>query len=172
MAGRPRKPTQSKVIQGTFRKDRAPEHEPDPPKIEVLPNPPAIMPRAGKKMWKALGESLRDQGLLTEVDLQTFEICCFNYGLYRAAAEAVFCMVEYSGHDGKIHRRRQKLEEYLLGKNSQTMPEYTAMTKAFQAYKSYMTEFGLSPASRSRIDLAGPAKEDEEVERMKGTMNA
>ena len=169
MAGRPRKPTRLKVIHGTDRPDRTPANEPQPDEVLELPNPPSIMPRAGKKMWKVLGEELMDKGLLTEVDLQTFEICCFNYGLYRAAADSVFCMIDNPNKPGS--RRRRKLAEYLEGRNSQTMPEYSAMTKAFATFKSYLVEFGLSPAARSRIDLGELDDDDEEIEAMKRLLN-
>ena len=159
----PKKPTKLKVIHGTYRDDRAPQNEPEPTPVLELPHPPTVMPKYGKKMWRTLGPELIDKGLLTEADLQTFEICCFNYGLYRGCAEIVFKRIK----DRKTkNMRRRTLEEYMKGKNSQTMPEYISMTKAFSTHKSYLAEFGLSPAARSRIDLLELEDADEEMAKM------
>ena len=160
----PKKPTKTKVIQGTFRSDRALKNEPEPKMVEKLPNPPPVMPKEGKKIWKKLGQELLEKGLLTVVDIPAFEMCCFNYGLYRELADEV-CRKETDPVTGKP--RRRTLAEYMTGKNSQTMPEYTSMIKAFNTYKSFLAEFGLSPASRSRIDLPEVADEgDDPVKRM------
>ena len=160
----PPKPNKTKVIQGTFRKYRAPKNEPDPAPVLTLPNPPTVMPKHGKRLWKKLGLELLDKGLLTVVDLPAFEMCCFTYGLYREAAEVVF---KHITDPNTGRRRRQTFEEYMAGRNSQTMPEYTSLKQAFTAYRGFLSEFGLSPGTRSRIDL--PERESDEgdpIERM------
>ena len=147
--GQNRKPRQAKIIQGTFRTDRNPGREPTPPVVLTLPKPPAGMNRWARRLWKNLVQDLVDQQLLTSVDLTTLELTCEAYGQYKEAKEAVFRPLD--PNTGR--RARLSLAEYMRGRNSQTMPEYTAMTKAFAIYKSYLTEFGLSPASRNRIHL-------------------
>ena len=148
----PKKPTQLKVIHGTFRKDRAPKKEPEPKKVTVVPRPPAHLTKYGKKLWKSLAAELVEKGVLTVVDLPALEVCCDAYGIYRAAKEAVFQPVD------PVTRKKGKrtLAEYLRGKNSQTHPEYTAMTRAFYFFKAYLIEFGLTPSSRSKLDLPEP----------------
>lgn len=160
----PRKPTKTKIIQGTFRQDRTPQNEPEPEVVVKLPTPPTVMPKAGKKVWKKLGQELMDKGLLTVVDMPAFEMCCFNYGLFRELAEVVYRREE-DPKTGKT--RRRTLAEYMVGQNSQTMPEYTNMVKAFNTYKSFLVEFGLSPAARSRINLPElPGEDEDPVKRM------
>jgi len=87
---------------------------------------------------------LVDQGLLTVLDLGTLELCCAAYALYQEAADVI-----YRPRRGKT----QTLAQYLAGRNSQTCLELTTMRGAWQTYKSYLTEFGLSPASRGRINI-------------------
>ena len=143
MAGRPRKPTQLKVIQGTFRKHRAPKNEPKPPPVDRVPAPPRHLSLEAKKLWKKLAKKLKEQGLLTVLDLASLEVCCFNWGLYQELRKAIL-------------RRCKSFSAYLKNRNSQTALEYTAMKNAFLMYKSFATEFGLSPAARARIDLPEP----------------
>ena len=150
--GRPRKPRQAKIIQGTFRKDRNPGREPMPSVLPTAPKPPAGMNRWARRFWKELISELMDQNLVTKIDLVTLEMCCDAYGMYREAKDAIF-----HPRDAKTGKRlRRTLSQYLVGKNSQTMPEMTTMKTGWQLYKVYMIEFGLSPASRNRIHLPGP----------------
>ncbi len=54
------------------------------------------------------------------------------------------------------------MEQYMSGRNSQTMPELSTMRGAWQTYKSYLTEFGLSPSSRGKIETKPPAEGDQD----------
>lgn len=150
--GRPRKPRQTKIIQGNFRKDRNPGNEPAPPVLLAIPKPPAGMNRWARRLWKDLVEELKEQQLVTSIDLATLELCCDAYGMYREAKDAI-----YRPRRPKTGKRyRRTLAEYLAGRNSQTTPEMTAMKSGWQLYKGYLTEFGLSPASRNRIHVPAP----------------
>jgi P27 family predicted phage terminase small subunit len=156
--GHNKKPTQAKIIQGTFRKDRAPAKEPKPEKVSNVPKPPAYLSKYAKKVWKDLAEELVEKGILTVVDLPALEACCEAYGQYRLAFEAVFRPVDpETGKKGK-----RTLARYMKGRNSQTMPEYTAMNKAWATFKSFLTEFGLTPASRTKLEIAEPKGKGED----------
>jgi len=196
MAGRKRIPTKTKIIRGTFRKDRAPEHEPEPEVVRDLPKPPPNLPSAGKKLWKSLAAELVDKKVLTVVDLGALEVCCYNYGLYRDLHKAIHgritvaryicidcehnfevlpspdriicphCLSENVSQIS-VRKRKRTLAEYMEGKNSHTMPEYVQMTKAFATFKAYLVEFGLTPSSRARLDIPEPEPNEEDpVERM------
>jgi len=63
---RPRKPKQLKIVQGTYRKDRANPHEPKPqPRI---PSCPWELCDTAKKEWRRLAPELHQLGLLTALD--------------------------------------------------------------------------------------------------------
>jgi len=161
VTGRPRKPTDLKLLQGTYRKDRSPANEPKPEKVSLPPKPPSYLTKWAKKLWKSLAVELTEKGILTTIDTPALEACCEAYGQYRAAHEAVF-----RPQDPKTGKRiKRTLQEYMKGRNSQTMPEYTTMTKAFNTFKAYLIEFGMTPASRGRIDI--PKSIEEETDKMK-----
>ena len=155
----PRKPTKLKLIHGTFRKDRAPANEPEPEKVTDIPRPPSYLDKYAKKLWKSLAGELVEKGILTVVDIPALEITCELYGQYRLAHEAVFCPVD--PETGKKVKR--SLAEYMEGRNSQTMPEHIAMTKAFSMFRAYLIEFGLTPASRSRLDVPKIPEDKEDL---------
>lgn len=163
--GQNRKPRNAKIIQGTFRKDRNPGREAMPSLMLQVPKPPAGMNRWARRLWKQLAEELVEQDLLTTVDLSTMELCCSAYGMYQEAKDAIS-----HPRDPKTGKRsRRSLAEYLRERNSQTMPEMIAMKSGWQLYKTYMAEFGLSPASRNRINL--PAKKEEGQSPMEKLLN-
>jgi P27 family predicted phage terminase small subunit len=159
--GHNRKPKAAKVLQGTFRKDRNPAREPEPPKVYAVPKPPGYLGRYGKQIWKKLAADLVNTGVLTTVDLPAFELCCEAYDQYRESRDSVYAFI-VDDETGK--RRRRTLAEYMDGRNSQTMPEYAAMKQAFVTFKSYLVEFGLTPASRNRIDLKEKVPEVDPME--------
>ena len=99
---------------------------------------------------------------MTEVDWPMLELLCAAYSQYREAYDAVYHPVD--PETGK--RNKRTLDEYMRGRNSQTMPEYQAMKTAYQTYKSYAAEFGLSPASRNRIELPERKDEEDPMERL------
>jgi len=160
----PRKPKKTKIIHGTFRKDRNPKREPEPEVVSNIPKPPSNLPLQGKKLWKSLAAELVDKGLLTIVDLGALEVCCFNYGLYKEFDKSIRIWI-IDPVTGK--RRRRSYSEYIEGQNSQTVPGLLAMYKAFSIYKSYLVEFGLTPASRNRIELPEPKRDEKDpIKRM------
>jgi P27 family predicted phage terminase small subunit len=142
--GQNRKPRQAKIVQGTFRKDRNPGREPAPALWPAPPRPPAGLNRWARREWKRLAAELQEQQLLTTVDLVALEICCTVFGVFKECADAI--------------RKAGGLAKYLSGEdaNSHTRPLFSAQRHAWAGYKSYLTEFGLSPASRNRIEA--PAK--------------
>ena len=144
-------PKRAKIIRGTFRHDRNPENEPEPEKCMIVPGAPSYLGTYAKALWKRVAGAMVESGILTTVDLPALELMCSAYEEFREAREAVYFTAK-----GKARTLRQ----YMRGKNSQTMPEYNALKSAFAAYKSYATEFGLTPSSRNRIDLK-PPKEPE-----------
>jgi P27 family predicted phage terminase small subunit len=150
-----RVPRQLKIIRGTFRNDRNPEAEPEPTKVDAIPGAPSYLGAQGKALWRRIAGEMVRAKILTTVDLAALEILCSSYEEFREAREAV-----YTTAKGKPRTLRQ----YMRGKNSQTMPEYNAMKTARQEYKAYAAEFGLTPASRNRIEIAAP--KDPEVDPM------
>jgi len=164
MPGPAKTPTKLKVIRGTFRKDRAPKREADPEVVTEVPKPPTGMPRHGRRMWNRLAAELVAKDLLTVVDLEALEALCSAYALFKEARQAIY---RYRDADGKW--RHRTAGEYLAGRNSQTIPELGAMRQALALMKSYMVEFGLTPAARGKIEL--PAREPKDEDPMEKLWN-
>lgn len=158
--GHNRKPRELKVIHGTFRKDRNPEHEPEPQKVFEVPKPPNWLNSYGKSRWRELAAELVETGLLTVVDLPALEMTCDIYGQYRDLHDAIYKPID--PETGKSSKR--SLAEYMAGANSQTIPEYTAMRNLLTAYKSYLAEFGLTPVSRNRVNIPKPERAEDPME--------
>jgi len=161
---KPRVPTQLKVIRGTYRRNEAPANEPKPDMLKSAPKPPSHLNKWAKKMWMDLAGRLLALGMLTELDLYTLEVLCEQYGIYRELKDAITHLDIPGG------RRKITIAKYLAGQNSQTIPEYAAMRAAFERYTALLKEFGLSPASRSRMDI--PREPPQAVDPMEDLLNA
>ena len=151
-SGRPRKPTKLKILHGTNRPDRNPDHEPEPETLREIPKPPAGMNRWARALWKRVAAQLVDLKMLSELDLATLEMLCHAYGMFSECREAIYHPRD--PETGKKHKRT--LAQYLAGQNSQTTPELSAMKSAWQTYRAYMSGFGFDPASRNRINVPKP----------------
>ena len=161
---KPRLPTKTKILKGTFRANEAPKNEPAPPVLPAIPKAPSHLNRWAKQMWNYNAKELKELGMLTTLDTYSLEVLCEQYGIYRELKEAI----THKTVDGK--RKKISIAQYLNCRNSQTMPEYAAMKSAFERYSSLLKEFGLSPASRSRIDL--PAREPVKSDPMEALLEA
>jgi P27 family predicted phage terminase small subunit len=146
--GRPRIPTALKLAKGTFREDRAPRNEPNPRKLESVPNPPGHLNKWAKMMWRIVAKYLLEHGILTALDLYSLEILCEQYGIYRELKDAMTHIEQPGGERIKV-----SVAQYMKGRNSQTMPEYACMRGAFERFTALLREFGLSPASRNCLDV-------------------
>ena len=81
------KPTQIKVLQGTYRRDRA-RGEVFPDASEDLTAPDWLSEPARDK-WSELAPILGTQGLLTECDLDTLALYCATWVRWRESEEAL-----------------------------------------------------------------------------------
>ncbi len=129
--------------------------------VKTTPRAPAFLGKYGKSMYRTVTEALVPLGLLGARDLPGLELACSAYNVARECLEAV--AFEYSD-DGK--KRKRNLSVYLRGKTSQNIPELTNATKLLTAARGLLAEYGLTPASRSRIgtpvDPKPPAPDDME----------
>jgi len=113
-------------------------------------------------MWRETAAELVSLKMLAKLDLYSLEILCEQYGIYRELKDAITHVVSLDGSRKKI-----SYAKYLAGQNSQTIPEYAAMRASFERYSSLLKEFGLSPASRSRMDIPRePPNEKDEMEKL------
>ncbi len=127
---RNKKPTQLKILQGTNRADRAKRNEPKP--APLMPAQPPGLDEFGLEAWRRLAPILCRLGLLTEADGEAFWALCQTWSQLRKA------LLELNG----MNPRDDDYRKVAL-----------TVEKARTDFRLMAIEFGLTPASRSRIDL-------------------
>jgi P27 family predicted phage terminase small subunit len=134
MSGASRKPTAMKILEGTFRADRSVPDEPQPEKLLIPPPMPESLNEYGKRHWESCSLEMVKIGLLTVIDIDQFAAYCNEMGAYWFAEE----------------KRKSALEAL----------EYTEINRWFnfaqkhlKAGRDLAVQFGLTPASRSRINV-------------------
>jgi len=128
--GRPRKPTQLKLIQGTAQPCRI---NPDEPKPDIdIPEIPHHLSKPARDEWRRITPILKSMGLISHMDLAELTMYCGAWGNYIAAENA---MRRNGGMvvDGKVSPWVK------ISKESKLL-----------AHK-FLVEFGLTPASRTRV---------------------
>lgn len=135
MRGRPRKPTYLKVLHGTYRPDRAPKNEPQPE--PSTPSCPKWLHPEAKREWRRIVPHLEKLGLLTQVDRAALAAYCQLYARWWEAERAI-----------RQYGMTQTTETGYVAQR----PEVGIANTALKQMRAYLSEFGLSPASRSRID--------------------
>lgn len=142
--GPPPKPTATKVLQGTFRKDRAPAHEPKPK--ATLPACPQWLTPAARKEWRRVAKELAALGLLSELDRTALAMYCQALAEYLEAKAIV-------GDEG-ITTLTDK-------GNVIQHPAVGVRNNAWQRVLKAAAEFGMSPSSRTRVSVPAGAGEAE-----------
>lgn len=142
-AGRPRKPAELKVLQGTARPDRENATEPKP--VIGASDCPAWLDATARGEWQRMAPALERLRILTEID---------------TAALAAYCQA-YADHQWAA-KRLQKLGKVYQTKTGfyRPRPEVAMQRDAAVRMKAFLVEFGLTPASRSRVHAQEPEQRD------------
>ena len=144
MAGRKPKPTQLKVVQGTFRKDRALPREPKP--TGDLTAAPAYFTDEQREVWDyAIANSPKD--LLKKIDLSVLEVWATACVFHREASRKVTT----TGQVIKSPSGYPVMNPYMANMNRQAQ----LMLKA-------ASEMGFTPASRTRVSLSESNEQEQD----------
>ncbi len=146
MRGRKRKPTRMKVLAGNPGRRPINEREPQPFLLPSLPEPPKHLSREGRKEWIRVGRFLLRTRVLTEADLTALSAYATVYGRWMAA-------------ESEIKRKGILVPPTPGSKSKVQNPMLAVANKAFQQMSQLLSEFGLTPTSRTRI-IAAPASDD------------
>lgn len=144
MSGRKPKPTSMKVIQGTFRPDRAKD---EPEYQKGLPPCPDHLSDKARSAWNHIGPMLEKAGLLTHGDGFALEGLCEAYADLRDARAAI------RARGGLTY-----VTESAGGEMVRPFPEITMISDADKRYRAWLGEFGLTPSSRARVGVPGAGK--------------
>ena len=143
-AGRKPKPTNLKLIQGTYRPDRANPSEPKP--RAVVPPCPKFLQGEARKQYQKTAKKLARIGLMTELDDMALSMLCQAWVEYLEATD----QVKKSGMLVKSPNGFPVLNPYLIAGN-----------QALKKVRALLAEFGMTPGSRSRISAAATADESD-----------
>ena len=133
----PKKPTKLKLIQGTLPKSKANHSEPMPNK--KIPYPPDHLNDIAKEEHGRMSVLLYNLGLLTEIDGTALAAYCEAYSVWVEA-----CNVRNElGSDW--------MTETTINGNNIQRPIVGIINQARKSMKEYLIEFGMTPASRSKV---------------------
>ena len=141
--GPPPKPTRLRMLDGNPSKRPINQRDPQPRKD--TPRCPSWLSPEAKKVWKQMVPELRKMGVLTVVD---------------GAALAGFCQVsvrwrqaeEFLDQHGQVYPLRDEKGNVRC---MQQFPQVSIARNLLQILRGFYQEFGMTPASRTRIQLPG-----------------
>lgn len=142
MRGRKPKPTALKELEG-FPGKRKPNANEPKPRPGTPPCPQSLSPKA-RQEWKRITAELRALNLLTQLDRAALAIYCNAWARWVEAEEQVAKL----GAVVKSPSGFPIQNPYLAIANA-----------AGEHMRKIMTEFGLTPASRTRISTGGPQQQ-------------
>ena len=134
--GRKPKPTALKVLEGNPGKRPLNKNEPQPEK--KAPRCPSWLEPEAKKEWRRMAKTLENIGVLTQVDKAAFAGYCQAYARWKEAEE-------FLSKHGTIFKTPSG---YI-----QQVPQVAIARNYLQIMKDFCSEFGLTPAARTRIKV-------------------
>lgn len=150
MAGRRPTPTALKLVTGNAGKRAINKREPKP--RTKAPTCPAHLDAKSKLVWKKLSTLLRGMGVLTEADGLALERLVDCYADILACKELI-------ERDKRTYKTVDQNGNTLIKNN----PAVNQLRAADAQFKSYLVEFGLTPAARTKVTVElpdGDKKED------------
>jgi P27 family predicted phage terminase small subunit len=136
MRGRRPKPTRMKALTGNPGKRPLNTHEPRP--IPVVPDCPPELGPAAQREWTRLVGELSSLNMITKLDRAALATYCGAYALWAEATEAI-----------------QKFGAMVKSPSGYPMqsPYISIANRQAEIMMRIASEFGFTPASRSRISI-------------------
>ena len=138
------KPSALRIIEGNRGHQKLNKHEPKP--RPITPTRPEWLLEEAKHEWSRIVPELERMGLLTIVDRAALTAYCQAFA--RAVqAEAVLTAegMTFKTPNGYTQQR----------------PEVSIAMKEWHAVRAFASEFGLTPAARTRIQVSKAANDDD-----------
>ena len=142
--GRKPRPTKLKLLEGNPGKRRLNDKEPDPP--PAVPSCPDHLSPAAKKEWERVTPLLEKLGLLSQIDGAALSLYCQAWGRWVEAEEAL--------------RTYGVMVKSPNGFPMQS-PYLAVANRAMEQIRAMLTEFGMSPSSRTRAHALASGDDDE-----------
>jgi P27 family predicted phage terminase small subunit len=137
--GRKPVPSHLKAVKGTVRPCRVNRDEPKPAADDIAP--PEGMSKLALSHWRTVSRHLQEARIITNIDTTALMIYCEVYATWRDATDQI-----------------NKYGSVVMGKDEYPVrsPYLMVAQKSFEQMKAMMTEFGMTPSSRTRIKVVEP----------------
>jgi P27 family predicted phage terminase small subunit len=145
--GRKPKPTALKILHGTDQPSRMNPNEPKPSSDKVK-MPDCLSPEA-QECWEQVAQHLSDAGVLTNLDIHALTLYCEAYARWKTANDMV---VRY----GTVIKTKNG--------NAVQSPYLAIANKGFDQLTKMMSEFGMTPSSRTRVSVADAVSSSDPLE--------
>jgi P27 family predicted phage terminase small subunit len=158
-AGRKPKPTHLKLIEGNAGKRPINRKEPKPKRSR--PPAPSHLDPATRKLWDAVVKELDDIAILTSVDIFAVEVLCEALADHRSAVATIarnaraYAASKKSKQepaysiDGRYYRTTNQAGSDMWRQH----PALALKSDADKRIRGWCAEFGLTPASRTRLTV-------------------
>jgi P27 family predicted phage terminase small subunit len=140
MVGRKPVPTRLKLLKGNPGKRPLNNDEPRPEYKK--PDCPDFLEGWAKEEWEYISDELFELGLLSQIDRTALAAYCKTYARWRQAEEELKTGMTATTESG------WECQSVWLG----------IANRALELMHKFMTEFGMTPASRSRLSVVPPAQ--------------
>jgi P27 family predicted phage terminase small subunit len=136
--GNPKKPTALNNLAGNPGRRKPKKVEPTyaPISSKVIPPSPPQLSEAGTAEWNRLCYILGEFGVITEADQEALALYCYYFGVWIEAVSQV----------------KSGCAVVLTDKGPRINPWYKIAADAEDRMRRYLLEFGMTPASRSKVN--------------------
>ena len=148
--GRKPKPTKLKILEGNPGKRPLNKNEPNP--TPVAPNIPSWLHREAKREWRRIAPELERIKILTRIDRAVFTIYCDSWAEF-------WEMNNFLKKEGSYTYETPAGHVLLL-------PHVGIRNTAKNMILKTCAEFGMTPSSRSRLELPNIDDSDSEFEKL------
>lgn len=145
MAGRPAKPTALKELAGNPGKRALNKAEPKP--TAKRPSCPKHLVGEARREWTRMSKQLFDLGLLTEIDRAALAGYCQAWARWVQAEE-------------EMSKKDFKMISLTDSGYPVVSPWMGIATQAMKQMLRFLTEFGMTPAARSRVTVNKESEAD------------
>jgi len=144
-SGPPPTPTRLKLLRGNPGKRPINVREPKP--RPAIPSCPKHLNEDARKEWRRITRELHAVGLISNLDRAALAIYCDAYARWVEASDNIqqFGLILKSPNGFPIQS-----------------PYLAILNKAIEQMRAFVVEFGMTPASRSRVAAEKPDGEDDE----------
>ena len=159
-------PTKLKILRGNPGKRPLDKSEPKPD--IAIPDPPKHLGKTAIEEWDRISKQLYDLDLLTKVDRAGLAAYCVTWERWVHAEQRIIGLDE----DGK--RTKDPSGLVFITKNGYPIqnPYLIIADKAMGQMVKLLSEFGMTPSARSRIQLSSKKQDEDDPFAMYDRQNA